>query len=302
MNIRALNHMAAPNFGWADFLQLAKALGCVGVEFRNDLPGRLFDGAAPEDVRASTRAAGLRIFALAEVKAFNDWSDAKREETAALIEIATACGAEMVSLIARNDGRGMGRAQRREDLRTAISELKPLFESSGLKGLIEPLGFESCALRDKGEAVEAIEALSAGEQFRIVHDTFHHALAGGGPLYPEHTGVVHISGVVVPDLSPAEIRDEHRVLVDERDRLGNIEQLAGLLAADYTGPVSFEPFAAEIHALTEPLQAYAQSFEFVEAELGRIEPARSKCRPPLSGPERHNQVGADADHSFSRPQ
>ncbi len=272
MYMRALNHMAAPRLGWADFLQLAKALGCVGVEFRNDLPGRLFEGAAPERVRAATNAAGLRILALAEVKAFNDWSDARREEAAALIGIAVACGAEMVSLIARNDGKATGRARRREDLRTAIGELKPLFEASGLKGLIEPLGFESCALRDKGEAIEAIESLSAGEQFCIVHDTFHHAVAGGGPVYPEHTGIVHVSGVADPKLSPAGIRDEHRVLVDQRDQLGNIEQLAGLLAAGYTGPVSFEPFAAEVHALTDPLQAYAQSFEFVEAELERIDP------------------------------
>ena len=36
----ALNHMTAPKLGWEPFLDLAKALGCVGVEFRNDLPGK----------------------------------------------------------------------------------------------------------------------------------------------------------------------------------------------------------------------------------------------------------------------
>jgi len=77
---RALNHMAGPGLPWTEFLELAKNLNCIGVEFRNDLPGKLFDGTSPQLVGAVAQAAGLRILALAEVKAFNDWSDAKRNE------------------------------------------------------------------------------------------------------------------------------------------------------------------------------------------------------------------------------
>ena len=267
MIVRALNHMVAPGLGWSGFLQVASSLGCIGVEFRNDLPGPLFDGTSPGKVRETFKDSGLRILALAEVKAFDDWSDRKRDEAVALIEIARDCGAEMVSLIARNDGRALDQTKRRANLRVAIRELKPLLGESGLIGLIEPLGFESCALRDKGEIIEAIEVQSASEHFRIVHDTFHHWLAGGGPLFPEQCGIVHISGVVDPNLSPAEIRDEHRVLVDKRDRLGNIEQLSGLLAGGYRGPVSFEPFAAAIHALDDPLPALERSFRYVESSL-----------------------------------
>lgn len=266
---RALNHMAAPKLGWTDFLKLAKDLGCVGVEFRNDLDGELFDGAAPEDVGAAASAAGLRILALAEVKAFNDWSDAKCNEAAALMTITKACGAEMVSLIARNDGKGMADGERQANLHAALSELKPLLEVHGLIGLIEPLGFESCALRDKHEAVEAIEALGAKDRFRIVHDTFHHALAGGGPMFPDYTGIIHISGIADPALGLADMRDEHRGLVDQDDRIGNVQQIADLLAAGYSGPVSFEPFAADVHEMSAPKDAYARSFEFIEAELTR---------------------------------
>jgi 2-keto-myo-inositol isomerase len=264
---RALNHMAAPKLGWTDFLKLAKDLGCVGVEFRNDLGGELFDGAAPEDVGAAASAAGLRILALAEVKAFNDWSDAKHDEAAALMTIAKACGAEMVSLIARNDGKRMADVERRADLSTALRELKPLIQEHGLIGLIEPLGFETCALRDKREAIEAIEALGARDRFRIVHDTFHHAFAGGGPMFPDYTGIIHISGIADPALGLADMRDEHRGLVDENDRIGNVQQIADLLAAGYSGPVSFEPFAADVHELTAPKAAYIRSFDFIEAEL-----------------------------------
>ena len=267
MVARALNHMVAPKLGWSGFLDLAKGLGCVGIEFRNDLPGALFQGAAPEDVGAAAAAAGLRILALAEVKAFNDWSDAKRDEAAALMKIAKACGAEMVSLIARNDAKGMGDGERQSNLNTALRELKPLLEEHGLIGLIEPLGFETCALRDKREAVEAIEALGATSCFKIVHDTFHHTLAGGGPIFPAHTGMVHISGIVDPALNLSEMRDEHRVLVDEEDRIRNIEQVRQLLAEGYAGPVSFEPFAAEVHNLADPRKAIEKSFSFIESAL-----------------------------------
>ena len=269
MLMRALNHMAAPRMDWAAFLELAKSLDCVGVEFRNDLEGELFDGVAPEDVGAAAIAAGLRVLSLAEVKAFDDWSEDKRSETNALAKIAKTCGAEMISLIARNDGKGMSSSARQTNLRIALRELRLLLEKHGLVGLIEPLGFETCALRDKGEVVEAIEELGGKDRFKIVHDTFHHTRAGGGPIYAEYTGMVHVSGVTDPNLSTSEMQDELRVLVDEQDRLGTISQLSQLLAAGYDGPISFEPFAADVHSLTEPYSAYARSFQFIEAELER---------------------------------
>ncbi|MEH6772973.1 MAG: sugar epimerase, partial [Cereibacter changlensis] len=90
----ALNHMTTPRLGWQAFLDLAARLGCVGIEFRNDLPGPLFQGAEPSDVAAGCRARGLRLLALAEVKMFDDWSDAKRAEAEALMRTAVAAGAE----------------------------------------------------------------------------------------------------------------------------------------------------------------------------------------------------------------
>ncbi len=103
----------------------------------------------------------------------------------------------------------------------------PMLEAHDLIGLVEPLGFEACALRYKEEAVEAIESLGATARFKLVHDTFHHTLAGGGPIFADHTGIVHISGVTDPSLAVSEMRDKHRVLVTRNDRLGNIEQTAG---------------------------------------------------------------------------
>ena len=263
----ALNHMTAPRLAWEPFLDLAAGLGCVGVEFRNDLPGPLFGGADPVAVGAATRARNLRLLALAEVKRFNDWSDAKRAEAEALMGIAVAAGAEAVSLIPRNDGLATDPAERRAALRLALGELLPMLRAHGLKAMVEPLGFEICALRHKAEAVEAIEALGGADTFFLVHDTFHHHLAGGGPVFPAHTGIVHVSGVTDPALAVAEMRDGHRVLVDAQDRLGNAAQIEALLAGGYTGPISFEAFAEEVHALPDPSAALDASMAFLSARV-----------------------------------
>ena len=264
---RALNHMAAPRLGWAEFLHLARDLDCVGVEFRNDLPGALFEGASPEEVGSAAASAGLRILALAEVKAFDDWSEAKREEAAALMAIARACGAERVSLIARNDGVNTGAAERRAALAAALRDLGPLLAAHDLVGLIEPLGFATCALRFKSEVVEAIHASGSPGRFQIVHDTFHHALAGGGPLYPDECGIIHVSGVTVRDRGPAAFTDPDRELVDGHDRLGNVAQVAEMLERGYTGAVSFEPFAARVHDLADPRRPLEASFRHIEAGI-----------------------------------
>ena len=264
---KAVNHMVAPDLGYQAFLALAGDLGCIGVEFRNDLARPLFDGDPPEAVAEAARAQGLRILALAEVKAFNDWSDAKRDAAAALIAVARACGAEAVSLIPRNDGKGLGNGERQAHLRLALRELEPMLEAADLVGLVEPLGFEICALRSKAEAVDAIEAVAKPGRFKLIHDTFHHHLAGGGPVFAAHTGIVHISGVTDPALAVGEMRDEHRVLVDGRDRLGNVAQIEALAEAGYGGPVSFEPFSPQVHKIADPRAALSASFEFIASGL-----------------------------------
>lgn len=263
----ALNHMTVARMSFAGLVDLAVDLGCAGIEARNDLPQPLFDGMAPEAARDLLAERGLRLLALAEVKRFNDWSADKAAEARALMGIAVRAGAEAVSLIPRNDGLGLGNGERQANLRVALRDLKPMLEDHGLIGLVEPLGFEVCALRFKSEAVEAIEGLGARGRFRLVHDTFHHHLAGGGPLFPDHTGIVHISGVTDQSLAVSEMADKHRVLVDGHDRLGNVAQIAALQAAGYRGPVSVEAFAPEVHALSTPGEPIARSFAYIRAEL-----------------------------------
>ncbi len=262
----ALNHMTAPGLGWEKFLDLAQGLGCIGVEFRNDLPGALFHGADPATVKTAARARGLRILALAEVKMFNDWSEAKRAEAEALMRIAVTCGAEAVSLIPRNDGVATDRAESARVTETALREVLPMLRAHGLKAMVEPLGFAVCSLRYKDVLADVIDRVGGrGTLFRV-HDTFHHALAGFGPIYPELTGIVHVSGVKAA-IKLDDMRDPHRVLVDADDLMGNVAQIRALRAGGYAGPISYEPFAPGVHALADPKPALAASMEFIRKGL-----------------------------------
>ena len=260
----ALNHMTAPKLGWEEFADLAAGLGCIGVEYRNDLKSPLFGGADAAAVGAAIKARGLRFLALAEVKMFNDWSDAKAAEAEALMKIAVAAGAEAVSLIPRNDGVATERGESRKATETALREILPMLKEHGLKAMVEPLGFAVCSLRYKDVLADAIEAVGGAGTYFMVHDTFHHALAGFGPIFPELTGIVHVSGVT-DMIALDDMRDPHRVLVDADDVLGNVAQIRALRAAGYTGPISYEPFAPQVHDLSDPKSALAASMEFIRS-------------------------------------
>ncbi len=263
----ALNHMTVPGLGYAALLDLAVRLGCVGVEVRNDIEQPLFDGMDRNLAGDLARGRGLRLVGLSQVYPFNFWNDAREQEVRRLIETAVAAGAETISLIPRNDGTGLGNGERQANLRVAMKAILPMLRDAGIVALVEPLGFLRSSLRSKQELVETIDAIGGRDQFKLVHDTFHHTLAGGGPIYPDQTGIVHISAIVDPTLRIDQMEDEHRVLIDENDRLGNIDQIAALMAAGYDGPVSLECFAPEIHALEDPYSAIRRSFDFIASRL-----------------------------------
>ncbi|MCJ8518633.1 putative xylose isomerase-like sugar epimerase [Pseudorhizobium tarimense] len=68
---------------------------------------------------------------------------------------------------------------------------------------------------------------AAKSHFRLLHDTFHHHLAGESEFFPEYTGIVHMSGVSEQQIDVEQVCDEHRILVDDDDRLGNVAQIRG---------------------------------------------------------------------------
>jgi len=256
----ALNHMVAPHLPLAEFFALARRLGLADVEIRNDLAGQPLP--EPAEVKRLAAAAGIRILSINALQKFNHWSAARAAEATALAEYCRACGAEALVLVAANDGSGRGESERVPNAIEALRGLKPIFAAAGIVGLVECLGFDACSLRKKSEAVAAIDAAGGRDVFRLTHDTFHHHLAGEEALFPERTGLVHISGVEDAALPVSDMRDSHRVLVGPKDRLGNIAQLKALRAAGYGGP-----FAAELRTLPDPARAIADSMQFIRAWL-----------------------------------
>jgi 2-keto-myo-inositol isomerase len=263
--------MVAPRRSLADLLRLANSLGLDQVEIRNDLDGvPMRAGTPPERVRAAAETAGVRILSINALQRFNDWNDARAGEATALARYAQGCGAEGLVLCPVNDANyRLTEPERLDRLHAALRALAPILEDAGITGLVEPLGFATSSLRFKADAIEAIEQTGLGERFRIVHDTFHHYLSGEPRLFPEWTGLVHISGVDDTDLPLERMRDEHRVLVDVNDRCGTLLQILALMEG-HSGPYSFEPFAASVHALDDIAGALEASMHWIDREIARV--------------------------------
>jgi 2-keto-myo-inositol isomerase len=267
----ALNHITAPRLSCRAFVDLAAQLGCSGIELRNDLVDKqlthqpFFDGEHPAEIGEYVRSKGIRLLGLSEVYGFNKWSEEMRGKTARLIDQAKLAGAESISLIPSNDGENVADPQRLDNLCLALSNILPMLNASSMIALIEPLGFTSSSLRYKREAVEAIRAVQGEVRLKLVHDTFHHFLAGEREFFPHQTGIVHISGVADPMVPPGEMQDGHRILVTTEDRLGNVDQIRALHESGYSGCYSYECFSAAVHASANLKSELQRSIELFES-------------------------------------
>tara|TARA_R100000935_G_scaffold58090_2_gene93846 strand:- start:12404 stop:13210 length:807 start_codon:yes stop_codon:yes gene_type:complete len=265
----AINHICAPKLSVEDFFGMVRRLGSDKVEIRNDIPD-VMNTVAPEDVKAAAEKAGVEILSINALYPFNVWSGDLPDRAAKMADYAQACGAKALVMCPLNDGTAVSH----DDLVTALKEMAPILRARGLAGLVEPLGFPISSLRKKSDAIAAIKAADGTDVYKIMHDTFHHHLAGETEFFPEWTGLVHISGVTDPDVAVDDMLDAHRVLVDGDDRLQNLPQLRALVDAGYDGLFSFEPFAEEIHALADPEAALRKSMDYVATHINVTAPAQ----------------------------
>lgn len=255
----AFNHILAPKLPLDAFFAQAKRLGASEVEIRNDLPD-VVGSTPPDQVRAAAEKAGVTIITINALYPFNVWSGDLPARATALADYAQACGAKALVMCPLNSGE----AAPLEGAVAALKAFAPILKARGLTGLVEPLGFPISSLRTKRDALSAIEAAGGEDVYKLVHDTFHHHLAGETEFFPERTGLVHISGVSDANVAVNDMLDAHRVLIDGADRLQNVEQIRTLLAGGYSGPFSFEPFAQEVHGLPDPMAAAKTSMDFVD--------------------------------------
>ncbi len=265
----AVNRICASTLPFAGFAAMVQRLGVQAIEIRNDLPRvELADQTPAHKIAEMASAHGLTIISINALQRFEQYDEAREAEALALIRYAVASGAQALVLCPTNSRKDLrGGEQRHADLVHALRKLQTLLSDHGLTGLVEPLGFEECALRCKSQAVRAIREVGGAQTFALVHDTFHHHLAGEGQFFPELTGLVHLSGVEDSDMDASGMRDEHRVLVGAGDCLGNVAQLRTLLAAGYSGYASFEAFAAEIATAGDIERRLSRSMAYLSSAV-----------------------------------
>lgn len=262
----ALNHIVAPRLDYRSFFDLAVKVGLTAVELRNEMDGNAIkDGTPPKAIRQAARERNLTILTINALRRFNDRNGASHSDAQTLVSYARDCGAEAVVICPVNDPAfRSSHPDRIKKIQEALFELKPVFLDAGVRGLIEVVGFASSSLSLKREAVEAIDAVDGNEVFQLVHDSFHHYLAADMDIYPDRTGLVHISGVAT-DIAPK--NDTPRILVDERDIMRTTEQMAILLDGGYENFFSFEPFAPSVQNAADIAVLLSASARFIEKRL-----------------------------------
>lgn len=265
----ALNHMVNPRWTPQQLIETAAEMEVGAVELRNDVGGNsIVDVASAKRSGELAREFGIEVLSLNALYPFNIWNTEREAQADKLIQWVDAAGGKGLVLcpLVDADDKADDKA-RRKSLEQALVALDERLGRYNLKGFVEPLGFPISSLRFKAEALEVIDALGLSERFSLVHDTFHHQGAGEKALFARRTGIVHVSGLDDPSIDFESMLDEHRVLVDERDRLDNVGQLRALLSDGFEGYVSFEPFAPSVHHHPEPKKALRESMAFVRQAL-----------------------------------
>ena len=134
---------------------------------------------------------------------------------------------------------------------------------------MEPLGFKQSSLRKKSIAVNIIKSLDTNK-IKILHDTFHHCLSGEKDIYPDLTGLIHISGVskgYIKNYVENTLTDDHRSIIDENDIIENVKQLNKFLNYDYKGFFSFEPFSNSLIQSDNIFESMKKSFDFIKSQV-----------------------------------
>jgi 2-keto-myo-inositol isomerase len=252
IDLLCLNRVIKPQIPLEEFLKFAADLGVKYVEVRNDFTDKgILDGLQDTVLQKAFKDTGIKVLTINALYPFDDARVLKEniEKLKGLIAEAQRINCPQIVLCPLNDANDKRTpAQRADELATALNAYGQLFADSGMTGLVEPLGFEICSLRTKKAALEGIANCKYPESFQLLHDTFHHYLSGESEFFPKQTAMVHVSGLLAGK-SKAATTDEDRILVTSEDIMDNRGQVASLLKAGCTAPISYEPFSSKVRAL-----------------------------------------------------
>ncbi|MFJ5161795.1 TIM barrel protein [Pantoea sp. NPDC088449] len=241
-----INRKIAPTLSLEAFFQLVQRLGLNKVELRNDMPsGKVTDDLSAAALRALADKYQIEIVTINALYPFNRADDALLAKAEALLQEAQAIGAKALVMCPLNEGIEISPQQTLE----ALQVLAPRFEKYGIQGLVEPLGFPVSSLRSAVQVQTLIQ--QAKVPFKVLLDTFHHHLYENAENeFPQeinvnHIGLVHLSGV--EDTRPtAQLTDEERIMLSDRDVLNSVAQVKRLEILGYKGLYAFEPFSSTL--------------------------------------------------------
>jgi 2-keto-myo-inositol isomerase len=251
-DLLCLNRVTKPQIPLEAFLAFAAELGIKRVEVRNDFTDKgILDGLTDAALRQALARTGTQILTINALYPFEDLRALPDhlERLKGMIQEAQRIDCPCIVLCPLNDASDPRTAQQRADeLVAALNAYGPLFQAAGMIGLIEPLGFEICALRTKRAALAGIRGSDYPQCFKLLHDTFHHFLSGETEFFPRETAIIHVSGVLAGKPRPA-ITDEDRLLVTPDDIMDSRGQVAALLAGGCSAAISYEPFSSQVRDL-----------------------------------------------------
>jgi 2-keto-myo-inositol isomerase len=254
-DLLCLNRVIKPQIPLEEFLKFTAGLGIQYVEVRNDFTNKgVLDGLSDAALQTSFKETGVKALTINALYPFEDVKVLKEnvEKLKELIAEAKRINCPQIVLCPLNDANDKrSTAQRADEVVTALNAYGPLFAEAKMIGLVEPLGFAICSLRTKKTALEGIARCHYPESYQLLHDTFHHYLSGETEFFPKQTAIVHVSGVLAGKAKAA-ITDDDRILVTEDDIMDNRGQVAALLQAGCTAPISYEPFSSQVRDLALP--------------------------------------------------
>jgi 2-keto-myo-inositol isomerase len=260
----AINHMVCPSFSPEKLVEGCQAIGVDAIEFRNDIKESILTVDQAQKAGDIAKAGNIKVLSINALYPFNIWNDERAEQTKKMAELCAAAGAQGLVMCPFNEaGYDVTEEQRKDDLEKALSAIKPILSSFGVKGFVEVLGFPISSLRYKKIAVDVIKKMGEEKQFQLVHDTFHHKGAGEAEIFAANTGIVHISGVEDTSVTFETMLDGHRILIGPKDRLDNVSQIRDLHAAGYEGYFSFEPFSEPVWNLPDPIKSAKESIDYI---------------------------------------
>ncbi len=269
----ALNRIAAPSLGMAEFFELAASIGMNAVELRNDIrDGAVDDGLSGTEVLKLAKAAGVKVITVNALQQFN--LPAVRKKALGELEVLLGLCKEMecpaLVLCPNNKPEDTRRPEQKyHDTVEALNSYAPLFTAAGVQGFVEPLGFSISSLDSAETALKAIGE-SGAPCYRVLIDTFHSYLGPDKPDFAiapatiKNLGLVHISGVE-EKIAKSAFSDAHRVLCGPKDVMKSAELVSRIEKAGYKGYYSFEPFSGAVQSMgkKELAQALRASMEYI---------------------------------------